>query len=78
MKVFESSDIRNVALIGHGHSGKTSLTSAMLFTGGATERHLKPDEGNAVTDFDEEEIARKLSINCALVAVSWQQEQNQH
>ncbi len=72
MKVFESSDIRNVALIGHGHCGKTSLASAMLFTGGATERHQKPDDGNATTDFDEEEIARKLSISAALAALPWQ------
>ncbi len=72
MKVFESSEIRNVALVGHGHCGKTSLTSAMLFTSGATERYLSPDDGNAVTDFDEEEVARKLSISSALAAVQWQ------
>ena len=71
MKVFDSSDIRNVALIGHGHCGKTSLASAMLFTGGATERHQKPDDGNTTTDFDEEEIARKLSITSALAALAW-------
>src|ERR1700754_2507 len=72
MKVFESSDIRNVALIGHGHCGKTSLASAMLATANATERLLKPDEGNSITDFDEEEIARKLSISCATAAFGWQ------
>ncbi len=72
MKIFDSSDVRNVALVGHGHSGKTSLTSAMLFAGAATERHLKPDDGNAITDFDEEEIVRKLSINSALAALIWQ------
>ncbi len=72
MKVFDSSDIRNVALIGHGHSGKTSLASSLLFTAGATDRHLKADEGNTITDFDEEEIARKISITSALVAFPWQ------
>ncbi|MBV8071265.1 MAG: elongation factor G [Acidobacteriaceae bacterium] len=72
MRVFESSDIRNLALIGHGHSGKTTLASAMLFTAGATDRHLKPDEGNTITDFDEEEIARKLSITSAVAAFAWQ------
>lgn len=72
MKVFDSSDIRNVALIGHGHCGKTALASAMLFTAGATDRHLKPDEGNTITDFDEEEIARKLSISSAVAAFDWQ------
>lgn len=72
MKVFDSSDIRNVALIGHGHSGKTSLTAAMLFTSGATDRHLKVDEGNTITDFDEEEVARKLSITSSVAAMAWQ------
>jgi elongation factor G len=72
MKVFDSSDIRNVALIGHGHSGKTSLASAMLFTAGATDRHLKVDEGNTITDFDEEEVVRKLSITSSLASMTWQ------
>ena len=72
MKVFDSSDIRNVALIGHGHSGKTSLASAMLFTSGATDRHLKVDEGNTITDFDEEEAARKLTITSSVAAMAWQ------
>ncbi|MBV9405829.1 MAG: elongation factor G [Acidobacteriaceae bacterium] len=72
MRVFDSSDIRNVALIGHGHCGKTSLTSALLFTAGATDRHLKVDEGNTTTDFDEEEVARKLSITSTLAAFVWQ------
>jgi elongation factor G len=72
MKVFDSSDIRNVALIGHGHSGKTSLASAMLFTAGATDRHLKVDEGNTITDFDEEEVVRKLSITSSLASMAWQ------
>jgi elongation factor G len=72
MRVFDSSDIRNVALIGHGHSGKTSLTSALLATASATDRHLKVDEGNTITDFDEEEIARKLTITSSVAAFAWQ------
>jgi elongation factor G len=72
MRVFDSSDIRNVAFIGHGHCGKTSLTSALLFAAGATDRHLKVDEGNTITDFDEEEVARKLSATSALAEFSWQ------
>jgi elongation factor G len=71
MKVFDTSDIRNVAVIGHGHCGKTSLTSAMLFTAGATDRLLRVDEGNSITDFDEEETARKMSITSALAAMAW-------
>ncbi len=72
MKVFESSEIRNVALIGHGHAGKTSLASALLFTAGATDRLTKVDEGNAITDFDEEEVYRKLSITTSVAAFPWQ------
>lgn len=72
MRVFDSSDIRNVAFVGHGHSGKTSLASAMLFTAGATDRHLKVDEGNTTTDFDEEEAVRKLTITSALAGFQWQ------
>jgi elongation factor G len=72
MKVFNSPDLRNVALIGHGHSGKTSLASAFLHTAGATERCFKVDDGNAITDFDEEEVQRKLSITSSLAAFTWQ------
>ncbi len=72
MRVFDSSDIRNVALIGHGHSGKTSLSSALLFTAAVTDRHLKVDEGNTITDFDEEEVVRKLSITSSVAAFPWQ------
>jgi len=66
MKVYETSDIRNVALVGHGHSGKTALTGALLFTSGATPRLTRPDEGNTITDFDDEEIARKITISSAV------------
>jgi elongation factor G len=72
MKVFDSSEIRNVAMIGHGHCGKTSLASAFLYSAGSTDRHLRVDEGNTVTDFDEEEIARKLSITSKVAAFAWQ------
>ncbi|MFL6351148.1 MAG: elongation factor G [Bryobacteraceae bacterium] len=72
MRIFESFDIRNVALIGHGHSGKTSLASAVLYTAGVTDRNLKVDEGNTITDFDEEEVYRKLTITSAVAAFPWQ------
>lgn len=71
MKVYESKAIRNVGLVGHGHSGKTSLTAALLFTSGASNRLLRVDEGNTLTDFDEEEIQRKLTISTSLAAVEW-------
>ena len=62
MKVYEGANIRNIALLGHSHAGKTSLVSAMLFTAGATQRLGRVDEGTTVTDFDEEEIARQMSL----------------
>ena len=71
MKVYETSDIRNVALVGHGHSGKTSLAAGLLFSTGATNRLTRVDEGNTLTDFDDEEIARKITISTALAAVEW-------
>ncbi|MBV9300932.1 MAG: elongation factor G [Acidobacteriaceae bacterium] len=72
MRVFDSSDIRNVALIGHGHCGKTSLAAGLLHTAGVTDRLLRVDEGNTVTDFDEEEMYRKLTITSAVAAFPWQ------
>ncbi|HLN01964.1 MAG TPA: elongation factor G [Bryobacteraceae bacterium] len=71
MKTYEGKDIRNVGVVGHGDSGKTSLTSALLFTAGATSRLTKVDEGNTVTDFDEEEIQRKISISTSLAYAEW-------
>ena len=71
MRVYDGTDLRNVALVGHLHSGKTSLTAAMLFTAGATTRLTRVDEGNAPTDFDEEEVARKISISAAIAPVEW-------
>ncbi|MFN7998112.1 MAG: elongation factor G [Bryobacteraceae bacterium] len=71
MKIYESKDIRNVGVVGHGDSGKTTLTAGLLFTAGATNRLLRVDEGNTLTDFDEEEIQRKVSISTAIAAVEW-------
>ena len=71
MKVYEGANIRNVAVIGHGHAGKTSLVSAMLYTAGAAPRLGRVDDGSATTDYDEEEIARKMSISAGLAYVEW-------
>ncbi|HEV3207694.1 MAG TPA: elongation factor G [Terriglobales bacterium] len=71
MKVYEGANIRNVAVIGHGHAGKTSLVSAMLYTAGATQRMGRVDDGSATTDYDDEEIARKMSISASLACVEW-------
>ena len=71
MKVYESKDIRNVGVVGHGDSGKTSLTAGLLFTAGATNRLLRVDEGNTITDFDDEEIQRKITISSAIATAEW-------
>src|SRR5438552_14089508 len=71
VKVYESKDIRNVGMVGHGDSGKTSLTAGLLFTAGGTNRLLRVDEGNTITDFDEEEIQRKISISTAIAVAEW-------
>ena len=71
MKVYEGANIRNVAMVGHGHAGKTSLVSAILYTAGATPRLGRVDDGTATTDYDDEEIARKMSISMAAASVEW-------
>ncbi|HZP03121.1 MAG TPA: elongation factor G [Terriglobia bacterium] len=71
MKIYEGQNIRNVALVGHGDTGKTQLVSALLFTAGMVNRLGKVDEGTSVTDYDEEEIQRKFSISAALAYAEW-------
>lgn len=71
MKVYDGMDVRNVGLIGHGHSGKTSLAAGMLFAAGVTNRLTRVDEGNTLTDFDEEEVQRKFTISSAIAAAEW-------
>ena len=71
MRVYEASEIRNVALVGHGHAGKTSLAAGLLYTSGGTNRLTRADEGNTLTDYDEDEIQRKLTISTALAYAEW-------
>jgi elongation factor G len=71
LKVYSGENIRNVAVIGHGHAGKTSLVSAMLYTAGATQRFGHVDDGTSTTDYDDEEIARKMSISVGAAVVEW-------
>jgi elongation factor G len=58
-------------MVGHGHAGKTSLVSAMLYTSGATQRLGRVDDGSATTDYDDEEVARQMSISTGVAVVEW-------
>ncbi len=72
MKVYDAASIRNVALVGHSSSGKTQLAAAILSDAGMVNRFGKVDDGTTVTDFDEEEIARKHTLSSSLAFVEWQ------
>ena len=71
MKVYTTDRIRNVVLLGHGGSGKTSLVEAMAYLGGITSRLGNVTDGNTISDFDKEEIKRKFSISTSLVPIAW-------
>ncbi len=70
-KTYETQHIRNIAVVGHGDVGKTSLVSAILFSTGMVNRLGKVEEGNTVTDYDEEEIERKITIDSSLCYCEW-------
>src|SRR5204862_4034868 len=71
MKVYDAASIRNIALVGHTGSGKTQLTSAILSDTGMVNRFGKVDEGTTVTDYDDEEIARKHTLSASLAFAEW-------
>ncbi|HEV3279068.1 MAG TPA: elongation factor G [Terriglobia bacterium] len=71
MKIYDAQNLRNVALVGHGGSGKTQLISALLFAAGMVNRLGKVDDGTSATDYDEEEIQRKFSISASLAYAEW-------
>ena len=72
MKVYKSDKLRNIALLGHGGSGKTSLAEAMLFTSGAVNRLGRVDDGTSVSDWDDEERRRNMSINTSMLPCEYQ------
>jgi elongation factor G len=71
MTIYKSDKLRNVVLLGHGSAGKTSLAEAMLFSTGAVNRLGRVDDGTSVSDWDDEERRRKMSINTSLVPCEW-------
>jgi len=71
VKSYPTESIRNIVLVGHGGAGKTSVAEALLFCSGATTRMGKVADGNTVTDFEEEEIRKGVSISTALAPIEW-------
>ena len=68
---YETKNIRNICLLGHGNSGKTSLAESMLFTTGAIDRQGKVSDGNTVCDYDAEEIKRQITISASVAHVEF-------
>jgi len=71
LKDYHADELRNVALVGHSSTGKTTVAEAMLYLGKATDRLGKVTEGNTVSDYDAEEIKRKISLNTSVLPVEW-------
>ncbi|MGB9586922.1 MAG: elongation factor G [Armatimonadota bacterium] len=71
MKAYKADAIRNVALVGHGGCGKTSLSEALLFSAGAIDRMGRVDDGTTTSDYDPDEVKRKISVNATLLPCEW-------
>ncbi len=72
MNVYTTDKIRNVVLLGHGGTGKTSLVESMAYLAGVTSRMGKVEDGNTVSDFGKEEQKRKISISTSVIPIEWE------
>lgn len=73
MADYKTADLKNIALLGHGGNGKTTLTEAFLYATGVIERQGKIEDGNTVSDYDPEENKRKISLNASIVPIEWRE-----
>ena len=71
MAKHDSKSIRNIAIVGHGGTGKTSIAESMLFVSGKTDRLGRPDDGTSIMDWEPEEQKRRISISAAVAFVEW-------
>ena len=71
MKVYQTKDLRNICIIGHGGCGKTTLAEAIAFNAGLIDRMGKVEEGSTLSDYDPEEVKRNISINTSLIPVEY-------
>ena len=71
MEVYRTDRLRNVVLLGHGGAGKTSLAEGMAYLSGITSRLGRVEDGNTISDFDKQEIKRKISINTSVIPIIW-------
>ena len=71
MKVYQTKDLRNICIIGHGGCGKTTLAEAIAFNAGLIDRMGKAEEGSTLSDYDPEEVKRNISINTSLIPVEY-------
>ena len=78
MKHYKTEDVRNVAVVSHAGSGKTTLCEAMLFDSGAVDRLGKVTDGSSNFDFEPEEVKRGITISTSLFTVEWKKEEDKH